>query len=168
MKPIRGSLKQVRQERDIPSHSVQKYYLNKRLHEDFISLQERASSELSWLLIRTATKSLCISGPVTMETNMEVWGERERLKILQDPTELLEIYPKEFISTLKRSLPALTAGLLCSQVIEPSYVTIDRRNGYNVVHMNSGGDNECVKGNISFSLLCEPQICIHWYEVIWA
>lgn len=85
-----------------------------------------------------------------METNMEVWGERERLKILQDPTELLEIYPKEFISTLKRSLPALTAGLLCSQVIEPSYVTIDRRNGYNVVHMNSGGDNECVKGNISF------------------
>lgn len=34
---------------------------------------------------------------------------RERLKIPQDPTEFLEIYPKELISILKRSLPALVA-----------------------------------------------------------
>lgn len=95
-KPIRRCLKPVRKDRDILSRSVQKYYLNKKLHEDSISLQsEKGIIKTLFVVDKDITKSLCTSGPVTMETNMEVL--RERLKIPQDPTEFLEIYPKEFI-----------------------------------------------------------------------
>ena len=78
----------MRKDRDIPSHDVQNFYLNKKLHDDSISLQSEKG------IIKTLGHELLVQS--LWKPIWRFW-ERRRLKILQDPTELLGIYLKEFI-----------------------------------------------------------------------
>lgn len=109
-------------------HSVQSY-LNKKLHEGSISLQSKKGIIKTLFVVDKDISKVLVHLWSSHYGNQYGGLERERLKIPQDPTELLEIYPKEFISILKRSLPALKAHFTIAKLMEPSYMTIDKKNG---------------------------------------